>query len=201
MRIRSHGTHYWYSSVVLGVWKLRPLERPGGLLRLLWQRQQAQQPLRHGHGQRRDQGIVVNNASNCGNSKPIILNSFTSQNYDHQNDGTTQQLAGCLRDFRNKPFPVKAKIEYFKNVLTVSTKWTCCFIDIRQWFFLKKTSWPGPLRWPCILRNNEIGKTVSPHFTPLLLSMSAWIFLNSNLKNRTSNKNISHFLFLLNFSF
>lgn len=138
MRIRSHGTHYWYSSVVLGVWKLRPLERPGGLLRLLWQRQQAQQPLRHGHGQRRDQGIVVNNASNCGNSKPIILNSFTSQNYDHQNDGTTQQLAGCLRDFRNKPFPVKAKIEYFKNVLTVSTKWTCCFIDIRQWFFFKK---------------------------------------------------------------
>ncbi len=41
------------------------------------------------------------------------------QNYDHQNDGSTQQLAGCLRDFRNKPFPVKVKIEYFNNVLTV----------------------------------------------------------------------------------
>ena len=41
------------------------------------------------------------------------------QSYDHQNDGTTQQLAGCLRDFRNKPFPVRAKIEYYKNVLTV----------------------------------------------------------------------------------
>lgn len=39
--------------------------------------------------------------------------------YDHQNDGSTQQLAGCLRDFRNKPFPVKAKVEYFRNVLTV----------------------------------------------------------------------------------
>ena len=56
-----------------------------------------------------------------------------------QNDGSTQQLAGCLRDFRNKPFPVshewlsvnpsliliftfckvRAKIEYFKNTLTV----------------------------------------------------------------------------------
>lgn len=39
--------------------------------------------------------------------------------YDHQNDGSTQQLAGCLRDFRNKPFPVRAKIQYFKNILTV----------------------------------------------------------------------------------
>jgi len=39
--------------------------------------------------------------------------------YDHQNDGSTQQLAGCLRDFRNKPFPVRVKIHYFKNVLTV----------------------------------------------------------------------------------
>merc|ERR1711953_1019106 len=39
--------------------------------------------------------------------------------YDHQKDGSTQQLAGCLRDFRNKPFPVRAKIEFFKNTLTV----------------------------------------------------------------------------------
>jgi len=42
-----------------------------------------------------------------------------TKNFDHQNDGSTQQLAGCLRDFRNKPFPVKAKIEYYHNVLTV----------------------------------------------------------------------------------
>ena len=34
-------------------------------------------------------------------------------------DGSTQQLAGCLRDFRNKPFPVRAKIEYYQNTLTV----------------------------------------------------------------------------------
>merc|ERR1719285_924917 len=39
--------------------------------------------------------------------------------FDHDNDGSTQQQAGCLRDFRNKPFPVRAKIEYFKNTLTV----------------------------------------------------------------------------------
>ena len=28
-------------------------------------------------------------------------------------------IPGCLRDFRNKPFPVKAKIEYYANILTV----------------------------------------------------------------------------------
>lgn len=28
-------------------------------------------------------------------------------------------LSGCLRDFRNKPFPTRAKIEYYQNTLTV----------------------------------------------------------------------------------
>ncbi|CAN7983434.1 unnamed protein product, partial [Ixodes hexagonus] len=39
--------------------------------------------------------------------------------YDHESDGANQQLAGCQRDFRNKPYPVRAKIEYFNNILTV----------------------------------------------------------------------------------
>lgn len=39
--------------------------------------------------------------------------------YDHHRDGITQQLAGCLRDFRNKPFPVRIKLEYYKRILTV----------------------------------------------------------------------------------
>lgn len=39
--------------------------------------------------------------------------------YDHEHDGISQQLGGCLRDFRNKPFPVRARIEYYKNVLTL----------------------------------------------------------------------------------
>jgi len=42
-----------------------------------------------------------------------------SKVYDHETDGSQQQLGGCFRDFRNKPFPVRAKIEYYKNVLTV----------------------------------------------------------------------------------
>ncbi|KAG5891661.1 hypothetical protein JTB14_020079 [Gonioctena quinquepunctata] len=47
-----------------------------------------------------------------------VLNDGT-KNFDHQNDGTTQQLGGCLRDFRNKPFPTKARVEYYQNILTV----------------------------------------------------------------------------------
>lgn len=29
-------------------------------------------------------------------------------------------IGGCLRDFRNKPFSTRAKIEYYMNTLTVS---------------------------------------------------------------------------------
>ncbi|KAJ6633148.1 Protein ERGIC-53 [Pseudolycoriella hygida] len=47
-----------------------------------------------------------------------VLNDGTRK-FDHQNDGTTQLLAGCLRDFRNKPFPTRARVEYYKNTLTV----------------------------------------------------------------------------------
>ncbi|XP_017129493.1 protein ERGIC-53 [Drosophila elegans] len=47
-----------------------------------------------------------------------VLNDGTKL-YDHANDGTTQLLSGCLRDFRNKPFPTRARIEYYNNVLTV----------------------------------------------------------------------------------
>lgn len=34
-----------------------------------------------------------------------------TKDYNHDADGSDQQLAGCLRDFRNKPYPVRAKIE------------------------------------------------------------------------------------------
>ena len=39
--------------------------------------------------------------------------------YNHEVDGHDQQLGGCLRDFRNRPYPNKVKIEYNKNTLTV----------------------------------------------------------------------------------
>ena len=54
-------------------------------------------------------------------NNPYIMgmNNDGTLAYDHQKDGSTQQLAGCLRDFRNKPFPVKARITYYQNTLTV----------------------------------------------------------------------------------
>ncbi|XP_072173780.1 protein ERGIC-53-like [Diadema setosum] len=48
----------------------------------------------------------------------VITNDGTKQ-YEHHNDGLMQQMGGCMRDFRNKPFPVRAKVEYYKNILTV----------------------------------------------------------------------------------
>lgn len=56
-----------------------------------------------------------------GHNNPYImavLNDGTKV-FDHQNDGKSQLLAGCLKDFRNKPFPTRARIEYFRNTLTV----------------------------------------------------------------------------------
>ncbi|XP_053982255.1 protein ERGIC-53 [Hylaeus volcanicus] len=47
-----------------------------------------------------------------------VLNDGT-KSFDHTNDGTTQLSAGCLRDFRNKPFATRAKIEYYQNTLTL----------------------------------------------------------------------------------
>ncbi|XP_018331685.1 protein ERGIC-53 isoform X2 [Agrilus planipennis] len=47
-----------------------------------------------------------------------MVNDGTKQ-FDHQNDGLTQSAAGCLRDFRNKPFPTRARIEYYQNTLTL----------------------------------------------------------------------------------
>lgn len=44
---------------------------------------------------------------------------FPKNYYSKPSDGTTQLLSGCLRDFRNKPFPTRARIEYYKNTLTV----------------------------------------------------------------------------------
>ncbi|VVD01410.1 unnamed protein product [Leptidea sinapis] len=47
-----------------------------------------------------------------------VINDGT-KNFDHKSDGATQLLSGCLRDFRNKPFPTRARIEYYMNTLTV----------------------------------------------------------------------------------
>ncbi|NXK43023.1 LMAN1 protein, partial [Piprites chloris] len=58
-------------------------------------------------GKKNNPGVIV-----VGNNGKLL--------YDHQNDGSTQALASCLRDFRNKPYPVRVKIAYYKKTLTVS---------------------------------------------------------------------------------
>ncbi|XP_053214591.1 protein ERGIC-53-like [Panonychus citri] len=67
-------------------------------------------------------GIFFDSFDNDGKgNNPYIMAMVNdgSKSYDHQSDGFNQQMGGCLRDFRNKPFPVRAKIEYYKNVLTI----------------------------------------------------------------------------------
>ncbi|XP_011503810.1 PREDICTED: protein ERGIC-53 [Ceratosolen solmsi marchali] len=54
-------------------------------------------------------------------NNPFIMTILNdgSKIFDHANDGGTQVSAGCLRDFRNKPFATRAKIEYYQNSLTL----------------------------------------------------------------------------------
>lgn len=50
----------------------------------------------------------------------LAMTNDGTKTFEHNRDGITQQLGGCLRDFRNKPFPVRMKIEYYKRTLTIS---------------------------------------------------------------------------------
>ncbi|KAL0117531.1 hypothetical protein PUN28_010387 [Cardiocondyla obscurior] len=59
------------------------------------------------------------NDNNHNNPYIMAVVNDGTKTYDHSNDGSTQQLAGCLRDFRNKPFATRARIEYYMNSLTL----------------------------------------------------------------------------------
>lgn len=48
----------------------------------------------------------------------VMMNDGTKI-YDHNKDGQDLQLGGCLRDFRNRPNPVRLKIRYYEKVLTL----------------------------------------------------------------------------------
>ncbi|EMP26707.1 Protein ERGIC-53 [Chelonia mydas] len=67
-------------------------------------------------------GIFFDSFDNDGkknNPSIIVVGNNGKLLYDHQNDGSTQALASCQRDFRNKPYPVRAKIIYYEKTLTV----------------------------------------------------------------------------------
>ena len=48
----------------------------------------------------------------------IVLNDG-SRVYEHHSDGQKQENANCLREFRNRPYPVKVRITYLRGVLEV----------------------------------------------------------------------------------
>jgi mannose-binding lectin 1 len=67
-------------------------------------------------------GIFLDSFDNDGQQNNPYISVMTNdgtKSYDHHRDGITQQIGGCLRDFRNKPFPIRIKVEYFKRTLTV----------------------------------------------------------------------------------
>ncbi|XP_077203021.1 protein ERGIC-53 [Paroedura picta] len=59
------------------------------------------------------------NDAKKNNPAIVILGNNGKLHYDHQNDGSTQALASCQRDFRNKPYPVRAKIIFYQKTLQV----------------------------------------------------------------------------------
>ncbi|KAK6053325.1 Legume-like lectin family protein [Cooperia oncophora] len=60
-------------------------------------------------------GIFLDSFDNDGQkNNPMIalmLNDGT-RSYDHHTDGSQQILSSCQRDFRNKPHPIRLRIEY-----------------------------------------------------------------------------------------
>lgn len=67
-------------------------------------------------------GLFFDSFDNDGQkNNPVVslmINDGT-RSYDHHTDGSQQALSSCQRDFRNKPFPIRAKVEYHRNVLQV----------------------------------------------------------------------------------
>jgi hypothetical protein len=59
--------------------------------------------------------------------------------YDHHHDGSTQVQGSCIRDFRNKPLPIRLKIQYINQELTVrnSINKKIFFFIINLFFYIK----------------------------------------------------------------
>ncbi|XP_032807034.1 protein ERGIC-53-like isoform X2 [Petromyzon marinus] len=67
-------------------------------------------------------GVFLDSFDNDGmRNNPMVLALVNdgTQNYNHQTDGITQAQGNCVRDFRNKPYPVRVKVSYYRSALTV----------------------------------------------------------------------------------
>ena len=69
-----------------------------------------------------------------------LLTLITDNNLLSFRDGQDLQLGGCLRDFRNRPNPVRLKLRYYENVLTVSTVITDTIV-IKKKYKIKVTKY------------------------------------------------------------
>ena len=52
----------------------------------------------------------------------VVLNDGTTV-YEHHSDGQRQEKASCLKEFRNRPYPVKLRITYLRGKLEVKDQW------------------------------------------------------------------------------
>ncbi|KAK3732287.1 hypothetical protein QZH41_014423 [Actinostola sp. cb2023] len=69
-------------------------------------------------------GLVVlcdsfDNDGEQNNPFVSVMVNDGSKSYEHHNDGKNQNLGGCLRDFRNRPHPIRVRVRYYQNVLTL----------------------------------------------------------------------------------
>ncbi|XP_048251141.1 protein ERGIC-53-like [Haliotis rufescens] len=67
-------------------------------------------------------GIFLDSFDNDGQQNNPYIMAVTNDGtllFEHANDGQSQMLGGCLRDFRNKPFPVRLRVEYYNKAITV----------------------------------------------------------------------------------
>ncbi|VDO93477.1 unnamed protein product [Soboliphyme baturini] len=67
-------------------------------------------------------GVFFDTFDNNGqgdNPAILVLVNDGTKSFDHSKDGGSEVLGSCKGDFRNRPVPVKAKIQYHKNTVTV----------------------------------------------------------------------------------
>nr|CAB3263450.1 vesicular integral-membrane protein VIP36 [Phallusia mammillata] len=67
-------------------------------------------------------GLFFDSFDNDGRSNNPYVYTIVNDgeiSYSHATDGIEQKNGGCLRDFRNRPYPVKARLTYLNHVLTL----------------------------------------------------------------------------------
>ncbi|EDV25718.1 uncharacterized protein TRIADDRAFT_24415 [Trichoplax adhaerens] len=67
-------------------------------------------------------GIFFDSFDNDGqHNNPYIMAVVNdgTKSFDHTSDGSSQAIGGCMRDYRNRPFPIKTIIRYEKSTLSL----------------------------------------------------------------------------------